>query len=91
MAVHGKAYGIKPPTAFPKTLEIDQTDFHIPSAPAATASLTQNQNPKGPSPLRLTFTPFRLILRLEKTHVNLRRYACGNDYALTGSCSSEGK
>jgi hypothetical protein len=59
--------GIKLPTAFPKTLEIETTDSHIPSAPADTVNLTQNQNPKGPSPVRLTFATFRLILQLEKT------------------------
>ena len=62
-----KPTGIKLPTAFPKTLEIERTDSHIPSAPATTAKLTQNQNPKGPSPVRPTFAPFRLILQLEKT------------------------
>jgi len=30
MAVHGKDYGEKPPTSFPRTLEIDRTDSHIP-------------------------------------------------------------
>ena len=45
MPVHGKAYGKKPPTAFPKTLEIESTDFHIPSAPTTAARQTQNQNP----------------------------------------------
>src|ERR1700733_11733604 len=45
MPVHGKAYGKKPPTAFPKTLEIESTDFHIPSAPTTAAHLTENQNP----------------------------------------------
>jgi hypothetical protein len=50
MAVHGKDYGKKPPTAFPKTLEIERTDSHIPSAPAATAKLIQIQNPKGAFP-----------------------------------------
>jgi len=77
MAVHGKAYGEKPPTAFPKTLEIETTDFHIPSAPAATVNLIQNQNPKGPSPVRLPFASFRLILQLEKTprlRVRRRRF-----------------
>ena len=44
MPVHGKAYGA-PPTAFPKTLEIESTDFHIPSAPTTAAHLTENQNP----------------------------------------------
>jgi len=67
MAVHGKDYGEKPPTSFPRTLEIDRTDSHIPSAPAATASLTEIQNRKEPSPVRPTFAPFRLILQLEKT------------------------
>jgi hypothetical protein len=32
---------------FPPTLEIETTDFHIPSAPATTANLTQIQSPKG--------------------------------------------
>ncbi len=64
-----KPAGIKLPPAFPRTLEIETTDFHIPSAPAATAKLTQNQIPKGPSPVRPTFAPFRLILRLEKATV----------------------
>ena len=41
-----KPTGIKLPTAFPKTLEIDEADSHIPSAPAATANLTQNQTRK---------------------------------------------
>jgi hypothetical protein len=58
---------IKLPTAFPKTLEIDKADSHIPSAPDATVNLTQNQNTKGPSPVRLTFATFRLIFQLEKT------------------------
>ena len=62
-----KTTGIKLPTSFPRTLEIEKTDSHIPSAPATTANLTQIQNPKGPSPVRLTFVPFRLILQLEKT------------------------
>jgi uncharacterized membrane protein YfhO len=62
-----KTTGIKLPTPFPKTLEIERTDSHIPSAPAAAAKLTQIQNPKGPSTVRLTFAPFRLILQLEKT------------------------
>jgi hypothetical protein len=62
-----KPTGIKLPTAFPKTLEIERTDFHIPSAPDAAVNLTQNQNPKGPSPVRPTFATFRLILQLEKT------------------------
>jgi hypothetical protein len=62
-----KPTGIKLPSAFPPTLEIETTDFHIPSATDTTANLTQNQNPKGPSPVRLTFAPFRLILQLEKT------------------------
>jgi uncharacterized membrane protein YfhO len=62
-----KTTGIKLPTPFPKTLEIERTDSHIPSAPAAAAKLTQIQNPKGPSTVRLTFAPFRLILGLEKT------------------------
>ena len=62
-----KTTGIKLPTPFPKTLEIERTDSHIPSAPATTAKLTQIQNPKGPSPLRLTLAPFRLIFGLEKT------------------------
>jgi hypothetical protein len=39
-----KPTGKKPPTAFPKTLEIERTDFHIPSAPAAT--LTAIQKPE---------------------------------------------
>jgi hypothetical protein len=67
MAVHGKDYGEKPPTSFPRTLEIETTDSHIPSAPAATASLTEIQNRKEPSPVRPTFAPFRLIFQLEKT------------------------
>ena len=62
-----KPTGKNPPTAFPKTLEIERTDSNIPSAPAATAKLPQIQNPKGPSPVRQTFAPFRLILQLEKT------------------------
>ena len=40
-----KPTGKKPPTAFPKTLEIESTDFHIPSAPTTAAHLTENQNP----------------------------------------------
>ena len=60
---------------FPHTLEIARTrhrnmkgmrsDFHIPSAPAA--SMNQFQNTKGQNPLRLPFATFRLIFRLEKT------------------------
>ena len=62
-----KPTGIKLPTAFPRTLEIEKADFHIPSTPDTTAKLTQNKSPKGPSSVRLTFAPFRLTLRLEKT------------------------
>src|SRR5208337_4420991 len=41
--------------------------FHIPTAPAATATLSQNPTPKGAF-LRHPLSPFfRLILRLEKT------------------------
>jgi hypothetical protein len=72
MAVHGKDYGEKPPTSFPRTLEIDRTDSHIPSAPAATASLTEIRTRKEPSPVRPTFAPFRLILQLEKTLLTRR-------------------
>jgi hypothetical protein len=67
-----KTTGIKLPTPFPKTLEIEGTDSHIPSAPAEAAKLTQIQNPKGPSPLRLTLAPFRLIFGLEKTCARTR-------------------
>ena len=42
-----KPTGIKLPTAFPKTLEIETTDSHIPSAPATTANLTEIESPKG--------------------------------------------
>src|SRR6266516_1845598 len=35
--------------------------------PPTIANLTEIQNRKEPSPARLTFAPFRLILRLEKT------------------------
>jgi hypothetical protein len=70
-----KPTGIKLPTAFSRTLEIEKADSHIPSATAATVNLTQNQNPKGPSPLRPTFAHFRLILQLEKT---------GSDWDLIG-------
>ncbi len=42
-----------------------RSDFHIPSAPAA--SMNQFQNTKGQNPLRLPFATFRLIFRLEKT------------------------
>jgi hypothetical protein len=66
MAADGKHYGKKPPSRFPPTLEIERTDSHIPSTPTA-ANLTQIQSPKEPSPVRLTFAPFRLILQLEKT------------------------
>ncbi len=45
-----------------------RSDFHIPSAPAA--SMNQFQNTKGQNPLRLPFATFRLILQLEKTVVN---------------------
>src|SRR5271165_1726409 len=62
-----KPTGKKPPTAFPKTLEIERTDFHISSAPTTAANLTQFKTRKEPFPVRLTFAPFRLILRLEKT------------------------
>ena len=41
-----KTAGIKLPTALPWTLEIETTDSHIPSAPAATANLTQSQTRK---------------------------------------------
>ncbi len=41
MAVHGKDYGEKPPSPFPRTVEIERTDSHIPSAPT-TASLIFN-------------------------------------------------
>ena len=67
MTDHGKAYGENPPTAFPKALEIERTDFHISSAPTTAANLTQFKTRKEPFPVRLTFAPFRLILRLEKT------------------------
>jgi hypothetical protein len=40
-----KPTGKRPPTAFPMTLEIESTDFHIPSAPTTAAHLTENQNP----------------------------------------------
>ncbi len=43
-----------------------RSDFHIPSAPAA--SMNQFQNTKGQNPLRLPFATFRLILQLEKTN-----------------------
>lgn len=69
-----KPTGKKPPTAFPKTLEIERTDFHISSAPTTAANLTQFKTRKEPFPVRLTFAPFRLILRLEKT---LPRLAMG--------------
>jgi hypothetical protein len=64
-----KTTGKKPPTSFPRTLEIETTDSHIPSAPTATANLTEIQTRKEPSPVRPTFAPFRLILQLEKTVV----------------------
>src|SRR5271169_5221859 len=67
MTDHGKAYGENPPTAFPKALEIERTDFHISSVPTTAANLTQFKTRKEPFPVRLTFAPFRLILRLEKT------------------------
>src|SRR5277367_30951 len=69
MTDHGKAYGENPPTAFPKALEIERTDFHISSAPTTAANLTQFKTRKEPFPVRLTFAPFRLILRLEKTSI----------------------
>ena len=53
-------------------MEIETADSHIPSASAATAKLTQNQNPKGQNPLRLPFASFRLIFRLEKTGLAAR-------------------
>src|SRR5271166_4983572 len=88
-----KPTGKKPPTAFPKTLEIERTDFHISSAPTTAANLTQFKTRKEPFPVRLTFAPFRLILRLEKTlkgHRRSRRraaYAVVDDlhYALSYS------
>jgi hypothetical protein len=61
-----KPTGKKPP-AFPKTLEIERTDFHISSARTTAANLTQFKTRKEPFPVRLTFAPFRLIPRLEKT------------------------
>lgn len=64
-----KPTGKRPPTAFPKTLEIDTTDSHIPSAPTTNANLTEIQTRKEPSLVRLTFAPFRLILQLEKTRL----------------------
>jgi hypothetical protein len=67
MTVHGKAYGEKPPTALPQTLEIDNADSHIPSAP--TASMNRIQIPKGQNPLRLPFASYRLIFGLEKTEM----------------------
>jgi hypothetical protein len=36
-----KTTGIKPPTSFPSTLEIEKTDSHIPSALTTTVNLTQ--------------------------------------------------
>jgi len=43
MPVYGKACG------FPQTLEIETTDFHIPSAPATIANI-DIQKPKGAFP-----------------------------------------
>jgi hypothetical protein len=62
---HGKRECRFPP--FPQTLEIDETDSHIPSATSTTASLTEIKTRKEPSPVRPTFAPFRLIVQLEKT------------------------
>ena len=67
MAVGGKVCGDKTPYGFPSDLGNRNHRFPHSSAQATTANLTQIQNPKGPSPLRLTFVPFSLILRLEKT------------------------
>jgi hypothetical protein len=56
MTVHGKDYGDKAPLRlYQGPWKIETTDFHIPSAPAATASLTEIQNRKEPSPVRPTF------------------------------------
>src|SRR5271170_5869577 len=76
MTDHGKAYGENPPTAFPKALEIERTDFHISSVPTTAANLTQFKTRKEPFPVRLTFAPFRLILRLEKTLPSLATESC---------------
>ena len=62
-----KPAGKSPPTALPPTLEIDKTDFHIPSASAA--SMNRFQIPKGQNQLRLPFAFFRLIFGLEKTQI----------------------
>jgi hypothetical protein len=48
-----------------RTIKIKPSDFHIPSAPAA--SMSGIQNPRGQNPLRLPFASFRLIFGLEKT------------------------
>jgi hypothetical protein len=47
-------------------VEIDSADFHIPSPPAATASVTSSPQRKEPR-FPLPFDSFRLIFRLEKT------------------------
>ena len=46
MAVHGKAYGEKPPTAFPKTLEIERTDFPHSLRPDYDCSSDSNPKPE---------------------------------------------
>ncbi len=53
-----------------------RSDFHIPSAPAA--SMNQFQNTKGQNPLRLPFATFRLIFRLEKTFIPVSRDVNGD-------------
>jgi hypothetical protein len=54
------------PAAFPQTLEIETTDFHIPSAPATIANI-EIQKPKRSLPQPAYPPSFRLIFRLEKT------------------------
>src|SRR5271155_2283860 len=44
-----KCRSMEKPAAFPQTLEIETTDFHIPSAPATIANI-DIQKPKGAFP-----------------------------------------
>jgi hypothetical protein len=60
-----KPTGKRLPTALPQTLEIDSTDFHIPSAPEKTARLSRIQNPKE--------EPASPTLRLLQAHLWIRK------------------
>jgi hypothetical protein len=62
-------------------LEIDRTDSHIPSAPATTASLTENQNPKGAFPSSPDLRSLQAHSSIGKDCEELVRAAYGSNYA----------